>query len=418
MATFAISGTPAAKASITVTVTDAAIVAEGTYRLQWKSPKSTEVAMDSAPTVSAGSFVAEIHFTGAIATLTPGRLAQGRLFAWDLSDPNENVLLGVEACPVRSDTPEPDDGVVTTPGEVAATQEWVTQQLTGGGLGKPSTAKSTPVDADGVTTWDSAALWVGKFTSWANAWTNYLKGKADALYAPVAHVGSAATGAHIGLGTAAAANTGDFATAAQGTDERVPTAAGLAAKLDASAAETTPADAWKLPVIVSAALKHITYANLVTTLKLILFGISVGETLPTTGNSNYRLCVLTAQDATAKAGQGLYWYDGTAWACLFCTTPYAWGNLGATPTTALIAGCRYVFTRDQIVTGWTLTLSRAGDCPWTLSGAFATVDPTCTGRTFKQRTATGYDDITAALVEGLFSDDGTYMSCSAVELSA
>lgn len=145
----------------------------------------------------------------------------------------------------------------------------------------------------------------------------------------------------------------------------------------------------------------------------------VGQaTLPTGGDIVTGLVFhLTAADATAKAGQGLYMHDGTAWACLVCLTAYAWGNLGATPTTALIAGCDYVFVRDQAITGWTLTLSRPGVCNWTLTGAFACADPTCTGRTFVERETTWSDNIVSALIEGAFRDDGTRMICSAVELN-
>jgi len=183
--------------------------------------------------------------------------------------------------------------------------------------------------------------------------------------------------------------------------------------LDAAPAETTPVDAWKILAIVAGVLSYVTWANI----KLVLCGISVGATLPTTSNSVYRLCVLTAADATAKAGPGLYWWDGTGWLCLVCAVPYAWGNLGATPTTALIAGCDYVFVRDQAITGWTLTLSRPGVCNWTLTGAFACADPTCTGRTFVERETTWSDNIVSALIEGAFRDDGTRMICSAVELN-
>ena len=140
--------------------------------------------------------------------------------------------------------------------------------------------------------------------------------------------------------------------------------------------------------------------------------------LPTGGDIvTGQLVRLTAADSTAKAGPGLYMHDGTAWACLQCAEPYAWGNLGATPTTALIAGCDYVFTRDQEITGWTLTLSRPGVCNWTLTGAFACADPTCTGRTFGERETTWSDNIVSALIEGAFRDDGTRMICSAVELN-
>ena len=45
------------------------------------------------------------------------------------------------------------------------------------------TAKNTLVDADEVVSADSADSNKAKKTSWLNVWTNYIKGKADALYA-------------------------------------------------------------------------------------------------------------------------------------------------------------------------------------------------------------------------------------------
>ena len=341
--------------------------------------------------------------------------------------------------------PGPEAGTTTTStGAAAATlaqaQALVDAHAAGSLHTYPTTGKTTPMDADVLTLWDSAATFARKALTLANlkAFLAYLtQAAADLRYALLAHGHSGttdgskltqanthqspdtdATPASIHHTTGTGANQAAAGNDARLADERVPTAAGLAAKLDAAAAETTPADAWKVPVVVTSALKHCTWANVVAALKLVLFGISVGTTLPTTGNSNYRLCVLTAQDATAKAGQGLYWYDGTGWLCIICTTPYAWGNMGATPTMALIPGCDYVFVMDQIVTSWTLTLTRCGVVNWTKTGAFACVDPTCTGRTFGQRSGTGFDKITSAKIEGSFRDDGTNMVCSTVEIAA
>jgi hypothetical protein len=50
------------------------------------------------------------------------------------------------------------------------------------------TAKNTLVDADEVVSDDSADSNKAKKTSWLNVWLNYLKPKADALYAPIASV--------------------------------------------------------------------------------------------------------------------------------------------------------------------------------------------------------------------------------------
>lgn len=47
------------------------------------------------------------------------------------------------------------------------------------------TAKTTPIDNDGVMGVDSAASNAPKFMSFTNMWTNYYKAKADALYQPL-----------------------------------------------------------------------------------------------------------------------------------------------------------------------------------------------------------------------------------------
>ena len=49
-------------------------------------------------------------------------------------------------------------------------------------------AKATPVDADEIGIADSAASYVGKLVTLTNLWANYLKGKADAVYPPIAAV--------------------------------------------------------------------------------------------------------------------------------------------------------------------------------------------------------------------------------------
>jgi hypothetical protein len=78
----------------------------------------------------------------------------------------------------------------------------------------------------------------------------------------------AATGVSLGLGTAAYAETTDFATAAQGTDERVPTAAGLTSKF--STAKATPVDNDRVAIFDSAASnapKHTLWSSVKSTLK-------------------------------------------------------------------------------------------------------------------------------------------------------
>lgn len=140
-----------------------------------------------------------------------------------------------------------------------------------------------------------------------------------------------------------------------------------------------------------------------------------GTALPTGGSIvTGQVFRLTAADATAKAAPGIYMHDGTGWICLRCIVPYTWGNMGATPTLALIAGCDYILTADQ---NWTaaVTMSRPGVCNWTKAGEFAAGTPTMSGRTVKARTADGWTDAGAALCEGCFRDDGTYLWISAVE---
>ena len=188
MATFTIAGTPASHASITVTVTDAAIVTDGNYVLQWMSRKKLSVvAICSALTLATGSASGAIHFTGDIADLRPDVLSDGVLYFWDLSDPTKNVLLGYTGCGVVAGNPEPDDGVVLSPGEVAASTAYVDAAVAAGGGGKPPTAKTTVVDADGVTVWDSTSSWAARFSSWTTIWSNYLQAKAAALFATVGH---------------------------------------------------------------------------------------------------------------------------------------------------------------------------------------------------------------------------------------
>lgn len=56
---------------------------------------------------------------------------------------------------------------------------------------KFSTEKTTPVNADGIAIFDSAASNAPKKVSWTNAWLNYFKGLADAAYAAITHTHTA-----------------------------------------------------------------------------------------------------------------------------------------------------------------------------------------------------------------------------------
>lgn len=127
--------------------------------------------------------------------------------------------------------------------------------------------------------------------------------------------------------------------------------------------------------------------------------------------------LLTAQDATAKAGPGEYMSpDGTNWVCIECHTAYAWGNLGATPTLALIAGCKYLFTQDQLISACAVTMAFDGSCDFVKTGAFTFATPTMADHTVLQRTASGWTDAGAAVVEGCFNHIGTRLAISAVAL--
>jgi hypothetical protein len=94
-------------------------------------------------------------------------------------------------------------------------------------------------------------------------------------YAPAAHAGAAATASHSGLGTAAAQDVGAFATAAQGTDSRVPTAAGMASVTHAAEAKTPLADNDELAIADSAAtygFKKVLWSVIKGTFSLLAHG--------------------------------------------------------------------------------------------------------------------------------------------------
>lgn len=148
----------------------------------------------------------------------------------------------------RPGTPEPEEltGDYATIAEVAAL-------IAAAGSGKPTTAKTTPIDADGVTLWDSVAGYAGKFLSWAN-----IKTALASVFAAVTHASThAATGtdavtpAAIGAEAAGAVTTHNASAAAHpftaadkyryggtagATTEGTITAAGRAILDDADAA--------------------------------------------------------------------------------------------------------------------------------------------------------------------------------------
>lgn len=127
----------------------------------------------------------------------------------------------------RPGAPEPEEltGDYATIAEVSAL-------IAAAGSGKPTTAKTTPIDADGVTLWDSVAGFAGKFLSWANI-KAAIKTYCDTLYAAASHTQAAttitATQTDVILGRA---------TAGAGAAEEIAcTAAGRAILDDATAAD-------------------------------------------------------------------------------------------------------------------------------------------------------------------------------------
>jgi len=201
------------------------------------------------------------------------------------------------------------------------------------------------------------------------------------------------------------------------TDDRAPTAVGMAAKTHAADTKATLADNDEVALVDSEA----TYSwarVLWSTIKALFTQISIGSTLPTSNNGNWRVCVLTAADNTAKCGPGLYWHNGTGWMCLACCAAYALGNLGATPALSVIPGCIYTATQDQIITASTVTFSMPGVVSITKSGAFAFAQPTMAGRTSKQLKTGAWTDAATALCLVVVSDDGTYLVSSATALAA
>jgi len=111
----------------------------------------------------------------------------------------------------RPGAPEPEEltGDYATIAEVAAL-------IAAAGSGKPTTAKTTPIDADGVTLWDSTAGFAGKFLTWSA-----LKTALGAVFAAVTHASTHASGgadpvtpAAIGAETAGAVSTHNAAAAA------------------------------------------------------------------------------------------------------------------------------------------------------------------------------------------------------------
>jgi hypothetical protein len=137
-------------------------------------------------------------------------------------------------------------------------------------------------------------------------------------------------------------------------------------------------------------------------------------TLPSTPVAGQMIRLTDADDA-AKAAPGVYMHDGVGWTCISYATAYALGNLGATPTLALIPGAAYTANVDAEITSFTVAFSRPGLCSITLTnaGTLAVAQPAMTGRTSKLLAEGAWDGATTALFKALIENDGTYIIVSA-----
>ncbi len=144
------------------------------------------------------------------------------------------------------------------------------------------------------------------------------------------------------------------------------------------------------------------------------FPLRAVTTLPTTPIAG-QMIRLTAADDTAKVAPGVYMHDGVGWTCISYASAYALGNLGATPSLALIPGAAYTATVDAEITSFTVAFTRPGLCSITLTNAstLAVAQPEMTGRTSKLLTEGAWDGAATALSVCLLNDDGTYIIVSA-----
>lgn len=136
------------------------------------------------------------------------------------------------------------------------------------------------------------------------------------------------------------------------------------------------------------------------------FGIIVGLV--------YRL---TTTDNVVKVPPGFYYHDGTGWICNGCAGVYAYGNLGATPSMSLISGAAYSWVVNQIVTSWSLTMSRPGEPAIYFcanAGGLAVAVPTMSGR---GNETIGWDKITEEKTTGSIVDNGVdlFLTCGKVD---
>jgi len=165
-----------------------------------------------------------------------------------------------------------------------------------------ATSKTNPADNDEIGTADSAASFGFKKFSLINLWDNYFNEKAGAIYSPIGHthIISNVTGLQDELD--GKVDTDD----SRLTDERVPTAAGLASKITTATSKATPVDADELALADSAAsfgLKKLTFANLWAWVKAKIESVTI-STVSISGNLTVDTNTLFVDAANNRVGIG------------------------------------------------------------------------------------------------------------------
>jgi len=364
-----------------------------------------------------------------------------------------------------------DDVADTAVPSRSLTDAQIAALITAGGGGKPASEKVTPVDADGVTLWDSLFGWAGKFVSWAD-----IKTALGLLYAPIAHLTDAAAHAALFGAKLATSTFTAHSAATSGThgttliNARTPTAHAETHTIGAdqiSVADPyegghkglmSAADALKLYGI-EAGAQACSAPNMGTATDALDAIVTLGfgdlfflRTKPSNGEKKltwqtlagaawsyirtysdvtalppvsytgivYRL---TADDDVAAAAPGYYLRGPSAgqWVCIAPLSafvanqpdidPPVWPALPAIP------GCAYIVNVSQETPSWTATFCVPGLITVHKRGAFAIALPTMSGRTTVVAGSGGWDAASAALARITIEDDGTYLSCKAEALS-
>lgn len=170
-----------------------------------------------------------------------------------------------------SDPPEENLGTAITIEEADARYA-----LAGGGISDGDKGDVTVSASGTVWTIDSGVVNNAKLATVA---TSTIKGRTTAGTGAVEDLTPAQGRTVLGLGTASTTASTDYATAAQGTDERVPTSAGLTSKFSTNKATIVDAD--KIAIFDSAASdapKHSLFSLIKSTLKTYFDGFYVDLT--------------------------------------------------------------------------------------------------------------------------------------------